>query len=109
MIKIDFYKNGLVIKGHANFAESGKDIICSAVSAISQSALNWFDQSDIYYEINDGHLELIINNQSDKNLYLLDLIKIQLNSFDDEAHAKYIKIINHNNKEVKNENNINKN
>jgi uncharacterized protein YsxB (DUF464 family) len=31
--------NSVEIKGHSGYAKSGKDIVCSAVSAISQTAL----------------------------------------------------------------------
>ncbi len=38
-----FKKNGVIyacqIKGHSNFAEKGRDIVCSAVSTASQMAL----------------------------------------------------------------------
>lgn len=42
MIKITFYTQSdnyvrIVSKGHANFEEYGKDIVCAAVSSITQS------------------------------------------------------------------------
>jgi len=36
MIKIRFYENEIVIEGHANFDEYGKDIVCAAVSSMVQ-------------------------------------------------------------------------
>jgi uncharacterized protein YsxB (DUF464 family) len=43
MIQIQTYQtNGYMkieVKGHANYAEHGKDIVCAAVSAIMQTAL----------------------------------------------------------------------
>lgn len=37
MILIQMYDNGFIIDGHAGYAEPGKDIVCAAVSAISQT------------------------------------------------------------------------
>jgi len=34
---INEYKSGFILKGHAEYAESGKDIVCSAVSSLAQS------------------------------------------------------------------------
>ena len=39
MINITISKNGLTCLGHADYAEHGKDIVCSAVSALTQAAL----------------------------------------------------------------------
>lgn len=38
MIEIKIVENGVFITGHAGFDEPGKDIVCSAVSAILQTA-----------------------------------------------------------------------
>lgn len=46
------------IKGHANYAEEGKDIVCSAVSSIACTALlGLMEYSDkVEYIKKDGHL-----------------------------------------------------
>jgi len=31
----------IIIKGHANFAEKGKDIVCAAISAITNGTINF--------------------------------------------------------------------
>lgn len=38
MIKIRLSENSIVIEGHAEYAEHGKDIVCAAVSVILQTA-----------------------------------------------------------------------
>ena len=55
---------GFCISGHAGFAESGSDIICSAVSAIAYTALGYMDEalseidgSHVAYEENEGCLK----------------------------------------------------
>ncbi|HBT20419.1 MAG TPA: ribosomal-processing cysteine protease Prp [Peptococcaceae bacterium] len=45
MIKVEFFVDagdnirGFSIKGHAEYAEYGRDIVCAAVSAVSQTAV----------------------------------------------------------------------
>lgn len=90
MIKIELYKNGLLVSGHANAADKGKDIYCAGVSSIVQGALNWFDMKDINYEIHDGYLKLKIINGNDHNNYLLSLIEKQLWSLETKETKKYI-------------------
>lgn len=55
---------GFCISGHAGFAESGSDIICSAVSAIAYTALGYLDEalsrrngSHVSYEEHEGYLK----------------------------------------------------
>ena len=36
MIAINITRTGLTVDGHAGYAESGNDIICAAVSALTQ-------------------------------------------------------------------------
>ena len=53
MIKIDIiYKDKglkkLSVKGHADYAESGKDIVCAGVSACLIGALNALENADDY-------------------------------------------------------------
>lgn len=45
-------------KGHSGYDEQGKDIVCSAVSAITQTALlGLIDLSgSVLYEVRDGYL-----------------------------------------------------
>jgi uncharacterized protein YsxB (DUF464 family) len=46
-----------IIEGHAGYAEHGKDIICSGVSALHFSFLMWLNSESIEYEfIDDGNI-----------------------------------------------------
>ena len=52
---------GFTIKGHADYDEAGSDIVCAAVSALSQTALLGLIQyasQDVPYEVNDGFLSV---------------------------------------------------
>ena len=83
MIKINLSKNKVIISGHANFADYGKDIVCAAVSSIvttsvndiyviNREALNYNDDGktitievikddDLVYRILNNLQELLIN------------------------------------------------
>ncbi len=92
MIKIFLYNKAIYTTGHANYKEYGEDIYCSAISAILQSSISWFNENDIQLEISDGLFKLKIINDSDDNLYKLKLLQKQLESFKQKQFEKYISI-----------------
>lgn len=65
---------GYNVFGHANFAPKGKDIVCSAVSSITKTALLGLKEllkKDIEFEQDNGLLRVQINNpDKDSNLVL---------------------------------------
>lgn len=86
MIKIKIQKNKqsenisyFKISGHANAGDYGQDIVCAAVSAVSQMTLNGLIEilnlKKIKYEINDG---LIICNLADSNLTREEYEKVNI-------------------------------
>ena len=68
-VKITYKSNKvdeLEIKGHANSAEYGKDLVCAGVSAISVGGLNALaslKDKNIKLHMSDGHI-LIRNTSS---------------------------------------------
>lgn len=54
MIKIKFEKRedifSLSVKGHANFAEAGKDIVCAGVSAILYALIGFLKNNEEHIE-----------------------------------------------------------
>lgn len=92
MIKINAIYNNeqyekITIKGHAKFAEYGKDIVCASVSSIVITTINAllkYDESCITYSQNDGLLDLtVLKNDNIVNILItnmLDLLKeLELN------------------------------
>lgn len=90
MIKVKFYKNGLVVSGHADYAEHGKDIVCAGVSSIVQGALNWFVDSKAVIVVESGYVKLVIDSNNQKQIEYLDLLKIQLSALNHDAYNEYI-------------------
>lgn len=37
MIEIDYSNNTITIKGHAKYANRGKDVVCAAISALTEA------------------------------------------------------------------------
>lgn len=67
----DIYR--LSVNGHANYAEEGKDIVCSAVSILSFAAINYLEkaeevgEADIYeIMVRDGNVDIVFkpNNEA---------------------------------------------
>lgn len=87
------------IKGHANYAKHGEDIVCSAVSFLSQSILNGLMvilKADLDYEIDDdGFLSFSINNNEHKIetiKALLDTFELGIVSLLDD-YSKHVKLV----------------
>jgi uncharacterized protein YsxB (DUF464 family) len=72
MVKVEIIRNkaksitGFKLNGHAGFAKSGDDIVCSAVSVLAQTAvqgLKMVADIDIKYEVKDGYLSCDLPNE----------------------------------------------
>ena len=97
MIKVSIIKENLIkevkISGHANFADYGKDIVCSAVSSIATTTINniiALDNKAITYSANEGDI-LITNNDSEMASKLLDNMVMMLEDLAKD-YPKNIKI-----------------
>ena len=87
------------IQGHANYAKHGEDIVCAAVSFLSQTTLNGLTEvlkADVNYEINEeGFLSFNINHNEHKK----NTIKALMNTFElgieslTEDYAKHVKLV----------------
>jgi len=96
MINVVIKKSNILIKGHANFAELGKDIVCASVSSMVTLAINSIisiDENAIEYNQNDNSIEIIKLNDNEsagKILETLILMFVELA----EDYPKNIKIRN---------------
>jgi hypothetical protein len=93
-------KDGLVnylsIKGHANSAPKGEDIVCSAVSAVSIGGLNALENPKAFMiemSEKDGSITVRANKGVTKHDYqVLDTILIQLKSIEESA-KEYVSLV----------------
>lgn len=57
-IEIDLDKGSLMAKGHAGYGERGQDIVCAAVSALTQTAAVAAKRHRGEVKKGDGHIEV---------------------------------------------------
>ena len=95
MIECHIGQNGdeyqLRCSGHANYAERGRDIVCAAVSALTQSFVIWAQEAEMDGKVtietlylDDGVLEIILQGKScakPMRMMYLGLLEIKENYF----------------------------
>lgn len=104
MIKVSIHLNkdgkinGFRCKGHAGYAESGQDIVCSAVSILVINTINSIEQftSDTFEYKEDeksGLIEFkVVSNLSDRTEVLLSSLLLGLQGIEEGFGRDYIKI-----------------
>ena len=86
MVKVEIIYKGkglssLSVKGHANTAPHGHDLVCAAVSAIVFGGMNAIENidEDFTYEIEEGDVKLMANGAiSDHDETVLETVILQL-------------------------------
>ena len=100
MIKVRFsvgdrQLNGFEISGHALFAESGKDIICAAVSSAAYMAANTVTEiirADAKAQAGDGAMVLTLNEPNTQAETVLRGLELHLTELS-KQYPQHIKII----------------
>ena len=93
MIKISIKEKQITIKGHANYDELGKDIVCASVSSMVITTVNAIlriDESAIKYSENNGVIIDIIKDDEITNKLINNLIDL-LEELE-KQYPKYIEI-----------------
>ena len=97
MITINYKKDSIIrevkIYGHADFADFGKDIVCSSVSSIITTTINnilTLDDKAIKYDSADGYI-LITNEDNELANKLLNTMINMLKELSEE-YPENIKI-----------------
>ncbi len=101
MIEVVFYTvsdsiTGVKVSGHAGFDNTGKDIVCSAVSALSINLANSIDTltlDDMSVDIDeDGLLQVMVNRPSKETSLLFRSYEIGIVEIF-KTYEQYVKII----------------
>ena len=100
MIKVRFsvgdrQLNGFEISGHALFAESGKDIICAAVSSAAYMAANTVTEiirADAKAQAEDGAMSLSLNQPDERAEAVLKGLELHLTELS-KQYPQNIRII----------------
>lgn len=94
MIKINIKKDQITIKGHANYEEFGKDIVCASVTSIATTTINAIirlDSKAIEFKADSGLIDITIKKHSE----LVDILILNMTELLKELekdYKKYIKI-----------------
>ena len=89
----------VVVDGHADFAEAGKDIVCAGVSTLVQTYGAFLDEMKQYGRVHicscyikEGHYELECIVSSGWTMAAFDMLKCGLENIA-EAYPQFVKII----------------
>ena len=75
MIDVTVREDRVTVSGHANYAASGEDIICAAVTALSITlfkSLTDLTEDKIEYDIQPGRVDIKYGDLSEKAKTLVD-------------------------------------
>lgn len=95
LIEASVRRDGITVKGHANYAVSGSDIVCSGVTALAQTLIKSIkDLTDdkIEYEISPGRVDIKYGNLSEKSKTLVDSFFIGICMIAEEF-PEYVRIM----------------
>lgn len=96
MIEVSISSTNIQVDGHANYAEAGKDIICSAVSMLTQnliSSMEALTDDSVDYEILPGHIKINYKGLSEKGQILVDSFFIGISEVVQAYGEEYVQII----------------
>lgn len=95
MIVVNVSTTGITVDGHAGYAETGKDVICAAVSVLTQGlvhSLEALTDDEISYHIANGHIDINYKNLSDKGCILVDSFFIAVSDIQNAYGNQYVQI-----------------
>ena len=94
MIIIESNGAGISVKGHANYAEHGKDIVCAAVSTLIQTLIASIEDltdDKIQYVIQPGTVDIKHGNLSERGQLLIDSFFVGVRMIENE-YPDYVRI-----------------
>jgi uncharacterized protein YsxB (DUF464 family) len=75
LTEVTRYKDRITLEGHANYAEHGRDIVCSAVSVLVQTLIQSVESlttDKIEYSMSPGTVDIKFWSLSDHSKVLID-------------------------------------
>lgn len=99
MIKIEATRKdgkiiNLTVKGHANSAPKGEDLVCAAVSSVLVGGCNALSQPNCFaIKLNEGDASIVENKHANEHDYeVLETMIIQFKTIE-ESSKKFLKVI----------------
>jgi len=75
LIAVSVRQDGITVTGHAGYAQPGHDIVCAAVSILTQNLIRSIEDltdEKIEYSISPGKADIKYGNLSEKSRTLVD-------------------------------------
>lgn len=94
MVVVNVHDGTVKIQGHANYASPGKDIVCAAISALTQTFIGTIEKltdEQIKYDISSGRADIYIENPGEAAKLLIGSFLIGCKMIADE-YPKYVRI-----------------
>lgn len=94
MIAVSVRKDGIEIHGHAGYAETGKDIVCAGVTALTQTlirSMQGLTRDKVEYEVSPGRADIQYGDLSEEGKLLVDSFFIGICLIADEF-PEYVRI-----------------
>ena len=94
MIEVKRLKSGILVKGHANYAPHGQDIVCSAVSTLVQTLIQSVEElttDKITYDMKPGTVIIKFWCLSDQSKVLIDAFFVGIKGIA-EAHPDNVRL-----------------
>lgn len=95
MIEVIRHDNGITIKGHANYAPIGQDIVCAGVSTLAQTMIQSIEdmtEDKIEYSMQSGMVEIRYRDLSANAQLLVDSFFIGMNLIAG-TYPKHVRIV----------------
>ena len=87
MIVITASQDAVHIRGHANYAPHGQDIVCAGVTALTQAlveSLETLTGNEIKYDMSPGRVDIEIENPDEDAQLLMDSFLVGIEMIVDE-------------------------
>ena len=97
MTKVTKKYNTIIIDGHANYAEYGQDIVCSAVSTLAQTlicSLERLTDAKLNTIVNSGYIKIVYEESKEGVQLLVDSFFIGIEGVA-AAYPEYVKVAKH--------------
>lgn len=94
MIQVTRKTDSITIRGHANYAEHGRDIVCSAVSVLVQTLIQAVENltaDKITYDMSPGKVDIKFWCLSDPSKVLIDAFFIGIEGIA-KAHPENVRV-----------------
>src|SRR4051812_30029359 len=85
----------IIIKDHANYAQKGKDVVCAAISAITNGAVNFLQlhyKNDCQISYQSAEINICPKNENPEYQLCLRLMLYQLENIAN-SYPDYLKVV----------------